>query len=237
MKKFLLTISCLLTLFAGQKASAQSFTLEGGDTVKANGTGAIHIDNLIKNNTASSLTLSWIVTNSSVPTGWEFDGMCDNNTCYTSLSYITSNPQTTAAIAAGAKISQFYASFDATNASNGSTAFITAKITDPASPNNPKYATFIATKSATGVVSVIKSDDEVTLYPNPARNNLNVVFNENAGVKTIAVYNLIGKPVSTFRVSGASAQLDISDIPSGVYFIRLMDAQNRVLATRKFTRQ
>lgn len=81
-------------------------------------------------------------------------------------------------------------------------------------------------------------NDLVTIYPNPARSELNVIFDSKLDIRTIAVYNLIGKVVSVFKVtSGTSARLDIDNIPSGIYFIRLTDSQGKVAATCKFTRQ
>ena len=79
----------------------------------------------------------------------------------------------------------------------------------------------------------------MVLYPNPAREAVNVIYNEKAGIKTIAVYNIIGKlmgPVYKPADNG-SAKIDLDDIPNGIYFLRLMDSQGHVLATRRFTRQ
>jgi hypothetical protein len=62
------------------------------------------------------------------------------------------------------------------------------------------------------------------------------LFNEAAGIRNIAVYNLIGKPVMVYKVTdNNSAKLNIGSIPSGVYFLRLFDGQGRVTAIRKFT--
>lgn len=91
--------------------------------------------------------------------------------------------------------------------------------------------------SVTGIQSVNKTSDIVSLYPNPAGSELNVLFDGNAGIRNIIVYNMIGKPVTVYKVNGSSAKLDIENIPSGIYFIRLTDAQGHVMATRKFTHQ
>jgi hypothetical protein len=58
-------------------------------------------------------------------------------------------------------------------------------------------------------------------------------------VKTIAVYNLIGKLMGPIYKpsSSSSAKIDLDDMPTGIYFLRLMDGQGRVVATRRFTRQ
>jgi hypothetical protein len=83
-----------------------------------------------------------------------------------------------------------------------------------------------------------KIQDEVVLYPNPAHEEVNIVYGNDAGVKNIAIYNLIGKVVSVFKpIGNSSAKLFIDNLPQGIYFVRLIDAQGAVIATRKFTRQ
>ena len=101
-----------------------------------------------------------------------------------------------------------------------------------------KTLTYIAYASSTGIKTTSSSDD-VVLFPNPAREAVNVIFDGRAGVKTIAIYNLIGKMVSpVYKPSGNnSAKIDVNEMPAGVYFIRLMDGQGRVVATRRFVHQ
>ncbi len=80
--------------------------------------------------------------------------------------------------------------------------------------------------------------DEIVIYPNPAHDEVNIVYGADAGVKTIAIYNLIGKVVSVFKpIDNSSANLSIDNLPMGIYFVRLVNAQGAVVAARKFTRQ
>jgi hypothetical protein len=98
--------------------------------------------------------------------------------------------------------------------------------------------TFLVTKFPTSVSTTKTSTDGISLYPNPASDELNVLFNPNGGIKNITIYNMIGKAVTVYKVTANnSAKLDIQNIPAGIYFIRLSDAHGRVVATRKFTRQ
>jgi hypothetical protein len=129
-----------------------------------------------------------------------------------------------------------HAIFNGDNAPNGSSAWITIHAEDTIN-SFPKNLTFVATKGALGVVNIKRFDDEVVLYPNPAKGSVNVVFDPSMGVKNIAIYNLIGKAVSVYKVTGNSAKLDLTDVPSGIYFLRLSNTQGKIVATRKFTRQ
>jgi hypothetical protein len=90
--------------------------------------------------------------------------------------------------------------------------------------------------SASAIISKIQ--DEIIIYPNPAHEEVNIIYGADAGVKNIVIYNLIGKTVSAFKpIDNSSASLSIENLPTGIYFVRLIDAQGAVVATRKFTKQ
>ena len=98
--------------------------------------------------------------------------------------------------------------------------------------------TFIVRKNCAATnVNNTKPAEDFVLYPNPAYNELNVVYDASLDVKNIAVYNIIGKVMSVYKVSGTSANLNIENIPSGIYFLRLYNSTGSVILTRKFTRQ
>jgi hypothetical protein len=98
-------------------------------------------------------------------------------------------------------------------------------------------AVFALSKFATNINKTPKAENNISIYPNPARSEVNVLFDANADIRNIAVYNLIGKAVAVYRVSNGSAKLDIDNMPSGIYFMRFVDGNNHVVATRKFTHQ
>lgn len=57
------------------------------------------------------------------------------------------------------------------------------------------------------------------LFPNPAKNLLNVEF-ETEGTKTMEVFNEIGQVVLTSHTNNKRAQLDVSHLPNGLYLIK-----------------
>jgi len=86
-------------------------------------------------------------------------------------------------------------------------------------------------------VGAIDNSTPIVLYPNPAVSELNITFPAAASVKTIAIYNMIGKAMVVYKVTGTSANLDLESIPSGNYYARFINTEGAVIATRKFTRQ
>jgi hypothetical protein len=60
----------------------------------------------------------------------------------------------------------------------------------------------------------------------------------DADVKNIAIFNIKGEQVNMFKVgSTTSASLNVENLPAGIYFVRLMNGNGEVGATRKFTKQ
>lgn len=235
MKKVLLFIVGLIG-FVAQKASAQSFTLSE-DTVRMavnNVTLAEpHAD--LTNTSAGSMTYEWKLKSSDFPDTWKNFGVCDNMQCfmYTNpLDFTTVNESLPVAV--GGKF-KFKMQMDVATIPSG-THYITASIWEKGAPAEAKDVTFVLGKWASNV-NTVKGNDDVTIYPNPAKSEINVLFNPNAGIKNISVYNLIGKVVSVYKVQGSSAKLDLQSTPPGIYFMRLIDTQGRVVATRKFTHQ
>ncbi len=57
-------------------------------------------------------------------------------------------------------------------------------------------------------------------FPNPVKNILEL--NAQNEISTVAVYNTIGKEVLTIRPENFEAKVDMSDMQSGIYFIKVM---------------
>ena len=243
MKKTLL-LSALVGLLSFSISTAQTFQAQEGDTSilgynTSNSTMFVY--NRLRSTGANPVTLEWRMTLDNIAPSWTLTGFCDNISCRSAsasrdASWKTTDPYTSNYNSASNDFHIAYENMAA--AANNSTSVVQIAVRDTANRNVVKTYTFIATKGTTGLVNVTRTDDEVVLYPNPARDHINVLFNGTAGVKNIALYNLIGKPVMVYRVQdNNSAKLDLNNVASGVYFMRLMNAQGTVVATRRFTRQ
>jgi hypothetical protein len=247
MRNVVLSFFSALLMLSGFSASAQFATSTGKDSAVGyyDGSAQLNVHNDVRSTTGNPVFLKWHVVNSNFGPGWEMvgSGFCDNVLCYTAFSS-TSNLFTDHTVqksdAYGATYADFKMVFQTnttTPPSGGSSAWVQIYAQDTVSGSS-RTLTYVAYATPTGVTTINSSDD-VVLYPNPAKEAVNVIYDSRAGVKTIAVYNLIGKMVSPVYKpsSNSSAKIDVNDMPSGVYFIRLMDAQGRVVATRRFVHQ
>lgn len=79
-------------------------------------------------------------------------------------------------------------------------------------------------------VGAPKDSDNISIYPNPATNVLNVVSEH--GIEEIEIINMQGK----LLLSGTSSPMNISYLPTGTYFVRVTDVKGKV-STHKFNKQ
>jgi hypothetical protein len=62
------------------------------------------------------------------------------------------------------------------------------------------------------------------IYPNPAINDINIVFNETVYCNTIEIWDLNGRPLFSKLIKEKHKELKISDInlPAGVYVVSIV---------------
>lgn len=86
----------------------------------------------------------------------------------------------------------------------------------------------------TGIVDNI-SNKEVNLYPNPAKNMLNISFNSHIKSGIITIYDITGKLILTneFQDKNSSQSINISAFEKGVYMIKVQ-SEGETLSTKMF---
>ncbi len=86
-----------------------------------------------------------------------------------------------------------------------------------------------------GAASAIKeqmlSNGEVLVYPNPARNIINIESNNE--IKDVVVYNLLGQKIKQYH--SAINTIDISDMAKGIYVINI--TTDKGVTTKKFIKE
>jgi hypothetical protein len=243
MKKILLTIAGVVTMMS---VNAQTFTTSA-DTIKATYSGGVLLlHNDITNITSSTtFKITWNVVSCNFPASWKTDtafGICDNTNCQTNVNNQLTGGSTFSSLIdylpnqPGDFHLQLDLSWPSAAAANG-TYYTVVKLSDGKPTPYTKNIVFQVAKNGLGVTNVNRNNDNVVLYPNPAKNNLFLNYTGSEAIRTISVYNLIGKIVRTYTATSNNVQMDIDDIPSGVYSLRLSDAHGQVVATRRFTHQ
>jgi hypothetical protein len=88
-------------------------------------------------------------------------------------------------------------------------------------------------------VEKVQAPDEVLLFPNPAKDLLNIRFKKTHSSTLIRIYNEAGNQVyqeSLIEFPGTEKTIDISKLPAGVYFVNFhfedKDESIRIVKTR-----
>ena len=245
MKRFLLFIVCAVSLFSSANVKAQTFSTaaDPADTVWATVGGSLNVFNYVTNLTGSTISMMWNVTATSFPADWlaeEVFGICDATACKQNLGGQLWNGTTGTSFPCTYPIGvgDFHLSLNLLHVTTAGTFWVTVKLKDNSFGGTTKLVTFVITRPPLAVANINNTENDITLYPNPAADEINVLYSPNADVRTIAVYNVIGKMMAVYKVTdNSSANLSLENMPSGIYFIRLLNAHGDLVVTRKFTKR
>ncbi len=69
----------------------------------------------------------------------------------------------------------------------------------------------------TGIQNTAQQDQHVTLFPNPAQNNITI--SSAVPVETVSIHNLLGQQMFSRRFDLNSVRIDISGFSPGIYFV------------------
>ncbi|MFK8058655.1 MAG: BNR-4 repeat-containing protein, partial [Polaribacter sp.] len=72
------------------------------------------------------------------------------------------------------------------------------------------------------------STESIKIYPNPAKDNFTISFNNLDGVKNIEIYNLLGKRVYNNSTENNVMNIKTTDLKKGVYLIRTFSEKNKI---------
>ena len=67
-----------------------------------------------------------------------------------------------------------------------------------------------------GIEEEVSHSTRMSLYPNPAVDQINVVLNQNAG---IVIYNIMGQAVMNVEGHVGANSINISELNAGIYFV------------------
>ncbi len=92
--------------------------------------------------------------------------------------------------------------------------------------NSGSQTDFFVAKYATEVCSPLAvNEDNIpvpSLYPNPAKQVLNLETKSTIGVKSINIYNMLGQMVIAIPNAESVSTIDVSGLKTGTYFIKII---------------
>jgi hypothetical protein len=78
-------------------------------------------------------------------------------------------------------------------------------------------------------------ESRFSLYPNPVTDKITVETSSTPTQSQLSIMNVNGQQLITRHITEPKTQIDISNLPSGVYFVRLTN--NRTVEVGKFIKQ
>jgi hypothetical protein len=101
------------------------------------------------------------------------------------------------------------------------------------------YTLRVALGTATIPDIPVTATDKIKMdvYPNPARQVLNISLNGYDDVKTIEVFDLNGKKVIAQNQVQNNAALRLINLPSGIYLLKVSTPDGTVLGQQKFVKE
>jgi len=101
---------------------------------------------------------------------------------------------------------------------------------------NIKYDTVIVYSSAVGLSEQETILNNISLFPNPANDELNILFNAqtNIDINQVLVYNSIGQLVreEEIIIKNKSAIINTKELQNGVYLLKLLDTASPARSDR-----
>lgn len=90
----------------------------------------------------------------------------------------------------------------------------------PEQVNDNTDRMFLKHRSATSQVNNNVANENLILFPNPFKDILNIESISDLNNMTIEIFELSGKSIFKEIVSEKAIKLDLSNIPSGIYYIK-----------------
>jgi len=75
-------------------------------------------------------------------------------------------------------------------------------------------------------ISIIPNTIQFNVYPNPST-GIFTVYTNNTDKAEIAIYNVVGTMLYQSIIANHKSQIDLSELPAGIYFVQLNDGENK----------
>lgn len=184
----------------------------------------------IRNLTNKTLYLKWEVLKSNLSEGWQAV-VCDHQ-CHTSIT-----KEYTFELSPNQVLHDFKVSFRP----NGKEGIGTLELKLYEKLNEQNSAENITFSGAAH--GVLSSDNKLSnkmttapkVFPNPATEYISIK-DEQEQVKTLEIYNVVGRLLQRLEVNHSGEKYDISRLPRGMYMVRMLDYKGNIVRTQRISK-
>lgn len=190
----------------------------------------MNISNKITNNSGDRININWERITNDLPEGWT-SAICFGDVCL--IETISSGDQE---IDAGETL-DFKLQINTNGASLAGAGNVVIEIRDV---TNALLASssFVPEVFATSIEEVPNLEQEVSIYPNPVRDVLNLDFYNYENIEVVEIYNMLGKVVERVVIENTNEtkKIDLSSLSEGMFFLSLIDNNNQLVETKRFSK-
>lgn len=115
--------------------------------------------------------------------------------------------------------------------SNGKADWIFSKEIVPG-----EYCLAVGNRGA-AAISDEKESNSLHLFPNPTEGNLTITAARGQDLSHVECFDLQGKLLHTFTLTGETTTVQLPQLPSGIYILNFMDTRAQLVDSRKLTIQ
>lgn len=88
---------------------------------------------------------------------------------------------------------------------------------------------------AASIKNVSLVNVEISAYPNPANEQINFSISNISNVKSLNVFDILGKKVKSIEITSAQLSVSTEGLNNSLYFYQIADRNNNVISTGKFS--
>ncbi len=75
----------------------------------------------------------------------------------------------------------------------------------------------------------------ISIYPNPVTHFISIDNDED--VKSITIFNLVGRKLKTFKEIQKNEHYDVSTLPKGMYLVQVISYSNKIITTQRISKR
>lgn len=183
--------------------------------------------NMVRNTSAGTLKLLWKREDISVPPMWE-PTVCDNVQCYSTFVKMPPAEYYNEVKKGGSMLTDMHV-YDAGVPGSAYVKLTVFELDDTTSNITIDY---LFNKESVGTKN-LKSVN-LRMYPNPASSAVTIDYNN--GISRIEIFSVLGNKLLNYRTE-PSKTYDISMLEDGMYFIRFITTEEKILRTLRLQKK
>lgn len=228
-----LLLSLLLATFATANLMAQALVVDpNSNPITVEGyadESDIVAHATIQNNTQGNITLVWQRVTNNLTAGWT-SLICDAETCW------GPNTVTNSVVLSAGQTSVMDTHFKPHDAVGTGNVVIKAWVQND-SAATVRILEYQCNALLTGIYDPFPKGT-LRVYPNPARNYVNVSFSTYDQIRSIEIYDIIGQRVNTFYLPFGTETyyINTEELQEGMYFMSLYNEQKKRVSTKVFSK-